>query len=332
MAIWRMAAILLLAAALTGCKTPYQANGVGGGYEDQPIGGDRFQIRVRGNAVTTRGDVEQIFLQRAQAIAAEHQYADYRILQLTIGYDPLPIGHRPVAFGIIEGQGKADAGGGASGKGDARGGGGGSGTGLVIGADGTVLTNFHVAGKCREITVRRGNAAPVAARLVAGDATNDLAVIRAPLPGAAAAAFRDGSDVRQGDGVIVVGFPWGDHLSTATKLTTGTVSALVGLHDDARKMQISAPVQPGNSGGPVFDESGRVVGVVVSSLGTLTNAAVAGGALPQNMNFAIKSGVVRTFLDANAIAYERATSAKPLSAAEIGARAEGLAVYINCDT
>ena len=73
------------------------------------------------------------------------------------------------------------------------------------------------------------------------------------------------------------------------------ITALAGLGDDDRLYQISAPVQPGNSGGPLFDESGRVIGIVVAKLDALKMAA-ATGYIPQNVNFAIKSGIAGSFL------------------------------------
>ncbi|MEX0815304.1 MAG: serine protease, partial [Dongiaceae bacterium] len=146
---------------------------------------------------------------------------------------------------------------------------------------------------------------------------------------AAVAAFREGRGVRAGDGVVVVGFPLRGLLASAANVTTGTVSALAGIRDDIRYLQITAPVQPGNSGGPLLDMSGNVVGVVVGKLDALAVAEVTGD-IPQNVNFAIKDSVARSFLDANGIDYETAPADRDLSAADVGERARRFTVLLEC--
>ena len=76
-------------------------------------------------------------------------------------------------------------------------------------------------------------------------------------------------------------------LGSQLKVSTGIVSATVGLLDDISQLQISAPIQPGNSGGPLLDEYGNVAGVVVAKLRALA-VAKATGDIPQNVNFAVK--------------------------------------------
>ena len=73
------------------------------------------------------------------------------------------------------------------------------------------------------------------------------------------------------------------------------------MRDDSRFMQISAAVQPGNSGGPAVDEAGRLIGVVVAKLNALAIAMITGD-IPQNVNFAIKVATLASFLEANGIA------------------------------
>jgi len=127
-----------------------------------------------------------------------------------------------------------------------------TGSGVVIGKKGEILTNSHVVEACQTITVKlaSGNAQPGA--LVARDERNDLAVIR--LSGtdnyspASIAVFREGLPVRAGDAIIALGYPLSGLLATEANLSVGNVSALAGVGDDSRYLQISAPVQPGNSG------------------------------------------------------------------------------------
>ncbi len=94
-------------------------------------------------------------------------------------------------------------------------------------------------------------------------------------------------------------------------------------------IQITAPVQPGNSGGPTLDTSGNVVGVVMGRLDALKTARLTGG-LPQNVNFAISEGAVRAFLDAHDVPYETARSNRPIPTVDIAAKAKGYTVLIEC--
>jgi len=94
-------------------------------------------------------------------------------------------------------------------------------------------------------------------------------------------------------------------------------------------MQISAPVQPGNSGGPLLDMSGNVVGVVTAKINAIRVAEVTGD-IPQNVNFAIKASVVRTFLDSRGVRYQTQTSDRILTAADVADRAKKFTVLVEC--
>lgn len=102
-------------------------------------------------------------------------------------------------------------------------------------------------------------------------------------------------------------------------LTAGTVSALAGIGDDSRMLQFTAPIQPGNSGGPLLDQSANVIGIVTSKLSPLWTAQQLGD-IPQNVNFAIKSSVARDFLDSKAIDYRASASTSVFDNATIGDR------------
>ena len=91
------------------------------------------------------------------------------------------------------------------------------------------------------------------------------------------------------------GFPYGELYSNTIKVTGGMVSAVKGMGDDSAQFQMDAAVQPGNSGGPIYDENGNIVGVVVAQLNKL-KVAKAIGSLPENVNFGIKASTVRQFL------------------------------------
>ena len=205
---------------------------------------------------------------------------------------------------------------------------GGTGTGFYISRQGHVLTNAHVAGKCKEITLTRQGSAPIPASLVKADSANDLAVLVAR-PSPSVATFRSGRSVRAGENVVAYGFPLTGTLASGGTVTNGSISALSGLGDDSRYLQISAPVQPGNSGGPLLDGSGSVVGVVTSSIRE-TAIARQTGAIPQNINFALKADVARTFLEAAGIPVETSPGGRDLSVADIGDKARAFTVLIDC--
>ena len=203
-----------------------------------------------------------------------------------------------------------------------------SGSGYAIDIIGNVITNFHVIDGCKTLILRKGElTAP--ASVFAVDQLNDLAVVKGQMHELVAVKFRSGKNIRAADGVVVLGYPYAGLLSTTPQTTTGTVTALAGIEDDSRFLQISAPIQPGNSGGPLFDLSGNVVGTVVSTLNPLVMAKVT-GSLPQNINFAIKGGIVKEFLDGKGIAYQMAASTAKLEPADVGELGAKSVVMIEC--
>jgi serine protease Do len=167
------------------------------------------------------------------------------------------------------------------------------GTGFFVSSEGHIITNSHVVEDCSSVQVTLGLAPKMAGRIMTQDFANDLALIKVESHPAAFASFRSG--VRLGEGVAAFGFPLAGLLATGGNFTLGNVTAVAGLGDDTRFLQISAPVQPGNSGGPLLDYSGNVVGVVEGKLNAVTVATITHD-LPQNVNFAIKANVVTNSL------------------------------------
>jgi S1-C subfamily serine protease len=161
------------------------------------------------------------------------------------------------------------------------------------------------------------------------DAANDLALLKSAKAISTYVTFRGGQGVRTGEDIVVAGFPLHGLLTSDINVTTGTISALAGPGDDRRIFQITAPVQPGNSGGPVLDTSGHVVGVVVARLDALKMARRT-GRLPQNVNFAISEGAARAFLDTNDVPYKTARSDRTMPTVDIAAKAKGYTVLIEC--
>ena len=204
-----------------------------------------------------------------------------------------------------------------------------TGSGFVVSPAGHIVTNDHVVAGCGHMRVRHLGPDSMPAEILARDSKNDLAVLKiAGAPGKTA-TFRTGADIRPGDGVVVVGFPLTGLLAEDANVTTGGVSALAGFRNDPRYLQISAPVQPGNSGGPLLDLSGNVVGVVSAELDAARMAST-GGIVPQNVNFAIKLLVLRQFLDANHVPYRGAASNLHLEAADVGEAAKGFTALVEC--
>ena len=204
-----------------------------------------------------------------------------------------------------------------------------SGSGVVIGDHGEVLTNAHVVNACTQIIIRSPAGDSATAQLIARDEKNDLAVVRTR-PLSSVATFRDGKPVRAGDAIVALGYPFAGLLATDANVSVGNVSALAGLADDSRYLQISAPVQPGNSGGPLLDASGHLVGIVTAKLNALRVARFTGD-IPENVNFALKAEVARTFLESKGIAYHSAPSDKQLSPADIGDVARPFTLRIECE-
>ena len=205
-----------------------------------------------------------------------------------------------------------------------------SGTGFVV-ADRRLLTNRHVVAPCARIVARDGAGVRRPARIVATDRDRDLAVLSTDASLGPALPFRDSPAVRRGETVIAYGYPLSGLLSSGPTLTTGNVNALAGLRDNANNFQISAAVQPGSSGGPLFDGQGNVIGVVVSKLNAAKVAELTGGDIPQNVNFAVKGSVAIAFLRANGVQpLVVASSGAEKRAEEVDAIANPSTVYLQC--
>jgi serine protease Do len=169
-----------------------------------------------------------------------------------------------------------------------------SGTGFFITEDGYLITNRHVVGgaaRARLVTA----SSIISARVVKVDAANDLALLKAegrfaPLP------LTTSRNVSLGGTVATVGFPNVGLQGFAPKFARGEIAALSGVHDDPRYFQISVPIQPGNSGGALMDDWGNVVGVISAKL-SASAALATSGSLPENVNYAVKSSFVLSFLE-----------------------------------
>ena len=140
---------------------------------------------------------------------------------------------------------------------------------------------------------------PYKAKVLRRNTVNDLAVIKASFqPSWVFPVNRENVGLMQE--IYVAGFPFGERVSSSVKITRGIVSSLSGIGDNFSQIQIDAALQPGNSGGPIIDENGDVVGVAVAKL-DLKVVLEEYGVVLKGINFGIKSSVVREFLEAKKV-------------------------------
>jgi len=160
-----------------------------------------------------------------------------------------------------------------------------TGTAFAVNGSGVLVTNEHVVSACSKLGVRYADKIYLA-QIRAADLKLDLALLQIA-PGLLGSFVRFADQTRTGQDIVALGFPLSDSLGGGIKVTSGIVSAMNGLEGNPDQLQFTAPIQPGNSGGPLVDKSNLLVGVNVSALV---------GEKFQNINFAIKSIVVQRFL------------------------------------
>lgn len=205
-----------------------------------------------------------------------------------------------------------------------------TGTGFVISAAGHIVTNHHVIDGCTgDIHGNLSGEPATTLRVVSSDEANDLALLQgATTSFKTFAKIRDRS-IRSGDSVVAIGYPYHGLLTSDFTVTTGIVSSLSGILNDTRFLQISAAIQPGNSGGPLLDTSGLIVGMVAAKINALRFVRATGN-IPENINFAIKTGTIRDFLDNSVVPYETAEAKSELKTAEIAGNARAYTLLISC--
>lgn len=169
-----------------------------------------------------------------------------------------------------------------------------SGTGFFVSTDGFLVTNNHVIEGANRIEVHASNGNIYRAKVVSRDPTNDVALLKVeawtrPL------RIEPTSTVRLGEQVFTLGYPLPDLEGTQVKATFGRINALSGINDDIRYFQMDVPIQPGNSGGPLIDNDGAVIGITSATVNQRVVVARA-GTVAQNVNYAIKSEYFLTLL------------------------------------
>lgn len=202
-----------------------------------------------------------------------------------------------------------------------------SGSGYFVSNQGHIGTNAHVISDCGIINVVGHGRAFV----VKVDEVNDLAIIQVNTQKSHAVASFRPIPVRRGEQVYVLGFPFGALLGDNLTISEGIVSSLAGIGGDVRHFNLSAPVQPGNSGGPVLDASGAIIGTVVSKLDAIKTLELA-GSLPENVNFAVRGNMMAALMASVNVEpdYSLANDGEGKNAADIASEAENFTVQITC--
>ena len=224
----------------------------------------------------------------------------------------------------------------------------GSGSGFFVSKLGYVLTNNHVVDKCKKITFGDNPNNQVLADLVETDKTNDLALLKVStdnvnndkitvllkkldfinIPIAENGLLRS-ENVDLGEDILVAGYPYGDAFSSTIKVTKGIVSSKKGIANDTGQFQVDAAVQSGNSGGPIYDDKGNIVGMVIYQLNKIKLVKET-GSLPENVNFGIKSSSIKQFLSTAGFSSKWSYKDKRISTKELAKIAEKQTVMIKC--
>ena len=191
------------------------------------------------------------------------------------------------------------------------------------------MTNNHVVDGCEYMQVTLPDGSQQRGETLFTDAYNDLAVIKVNYNPKNIATFPVSSNYRVGDDVLAFGFGLGYILSSSGILTTGTIGALSGIADDSRFMQITAIIQHGNSGGPLSDKMGNVIGINTQGIDSV-DFYKRHGVASEPANFAVKEMVMKTFLKAHTIPYTEVNKTQPIPTADLGEQMRLYSVKAHC--
>jgi S1-C subfamily serine protease len=181
----------------------------------------------------------------------------------------------------------------------------GSGSGFFVSDQGHIVSNAHVVGVCKKVKAYE-EGVEVFLNILATDNVNDLGLVKGKFKNTQYLNIKtDGAEL--GEDIVAFGYPLSQTLSDSVKLTKGIVSSLSGLDNNYSQIQIDAAIQPGNSGGPVLNMNGQVIGVASAGLSKLYMAKKA-AFIPENVNFAVAAPALTTFLKANKISVGTSSS------------------------
>lgn len=167
---------------------------------------------------------------------------------------------------------------------------------FVVTPDGKIMTNAHVVSDAKSVSVRLNDGREMAGRTIALSRSTDLALLDVDAGDLDYISLSKPRSATIGMDVFTVGYPVTAILGEELKFTDGVISSLSGLGDEAGFMQITVPLQPGNSGGPLVNNLGEVVGIATSTA-AISSFFRATGTIPQNVNWAVKSEYAHLMFD-----------------------------------
>lgn len=194
-----------------------------------------------------------------------------------------------------------------------------SGTGFYVSHEGHIISNHHVIEGCNIIKLTfRGK--ELSADVLAVDKMNDLAILKVNLAPSKvfSIATKDASLLED---IIIAGYPLGKRVSAAIKTSKGSITALAGYGDNYSEFQTDAALNQGNSGGPIMDQKGNVVGVAVANYGKQAGI--------ESFNFGIKSSTLKTFASANGLKFLPPNKTN-LSNKDLGQLITEATIYLEC--
>ena len=194
-----------------------------------------------------------------------------------------------------------------------------SGSGFFITSSGYIISNNHVIEGCRKVTLTH-KGQEISANVIATDSKNDLAILKANVrPNRFYKLSQD--DAKLLDNVIIAGYPLGKRVSAAIKTSKGSVTSLAGYGDNYSNFQTDAALNQGNSGGPIMNDSGNIIGVAVANYGKKAGV--------ESFNFGIKSSTVKTFIESNDIKYTKGSKSN-LSNEQLSNLITNATIYLEC--
>ena len=194
-----------------------------------------------------------------------------------------------------------------------------SGTGFFVSSDGHIISNYHVVEEC-DLTKLSYQGKEIGISILAVDKINDLSILKANLKPKKyyPVAFEDASLLEE---IIIAGYPLGKEVSETIKTTKGIITALAGYGDNYSEFQTDAALNQGNSGGPIMDQKGNIVGVAVANYGKQAGV--------ESFNFGIKSSTLRTFANSNGLKFLSPNN-KEMSNKELSTLIVDGTVYLEC--
>ena len=202
----------------------------------------------------------------------------------------------------------------------------GSGSGFFVSDQGHVVSNDHVVGVCKKVSAYE-EGREVTLNILATDMVNDIGLVKGQFNNKQYLNIKtDGAEL--GEDIVAFGYPLSQDLSDSVKLTKGIVSSLTGLGNNISQIQIDAAIQPGNSGGPVVNMNGQVVGIASAGLSKLYMAKEE-NYIPENVNFAVASQTLTAFLKTHKINIGTSAS-ETLSTKELAKIGEPVTIQLFC--